>query len=122
MKRILIFSAILLFFASCDRDLAFETITETDPELHVIVSNADGNKVSGATVSVFNSAENRDNDTNQLAASNTDSDGKAIFTEESLKEPGIFYVKVVSGELLVTSETPYILLNDGHTYFNVTVQ
>ncbi len=122
MKNIITLTVIILFFASCERDIVFEVISETPPELHVIVKDADANKVSGAIVTVYKSADDRDNSSGQLASVTTNGDGKAVFTEDNLKEPGIFYLRVESNNLTALESTPYLLLNDGHTYFNVTIQ
>lgn len=122
MKKLIVFAALILVFASCERDLVFDTISVTPPELHVLVSDADGNKLSGATVTIYKSADNATNNTDAIATVSTDIDGKAVFTEEELKEPGIFFVKAESNDISVIKETPYMLLNDGHTYVNITLQ
>ncbi|MBN1986303.1 MAG: hypothetical protein JW761_08365 [Prolixibacteraceae bacterium] len=122
MKKLIVFVALILFFASCERDLVFDTISVTPPELHVLVSDPDGNKLSGATVTIYKSADNATNNTDAIATVSTDTDGKAVFTEEELKEPGIFFVKAETNDISVIKETPYMLLNDGHTYVNIILQ
>lgn len=123
MKKLIAFASIILFFfASCDRDMVFDTISVTPPELHVFVWNANGNAVNGATVTVYKSMDDLNNGTNQLISATTGSDGKAVFTKNDLKEPGKFYVKAVSNDVTANKETPYLLLNDGHTYLNITLQ
>ena len=122
MKKLIAFASIILFFfASCDRDMVFDTISVTPPELHVFVWNASGNAVNGATVTVYKSMDDLNNGTNQLVSVTTGSDGKAVFTKDDLKEPGRFYLKAVSNDLTANKETPYMLLNDGHTYLNITL-
>ncbi len=123
MKKLILFASIILFFfASCDRDMVFDTISVTSPELHVFVRNVDGNAVNGATVTIFKSMDDLTNSSNQIASANTDNEGKAVFTKNELKDPGKFYVKAVSNDLSASKETPYMLLNDGHTYVNITLQ
>lgn len=123
MKKLIVLASIIVFFfASCDREMTFDTISVTPPELHVFVWNANGNAVNGAAVTVFKSMSDLNAGTNQLASSTTSSEGKAVFTKNDLKEPGKFYVKAVSNDLTASKETPYLLLNDGHTYLNITLQ
>lgn len=122
MKKILAFAAIILFFASCERDLVFDTITETPPELHVFVYNSEGNKLSGTMVSVYKSEEDANSSNNTVASKSTDNDGKAVFAENELVDPGVFYVKATTNDASVVVETPYLLLNDGQTYLNITLQ
>lgn len=122
MKKLIAFASIILFFfASCDRDMVFDTISVTPPELHVFVWNASEDAVNGATVTVYKSMDDLNNGTNQLVSVTTGSDGKAVFTKDDLKEPGRFYLKAVSNDLTANKETPYMLLNDGHTYLNITL-
>ncbi len=122
MKKIVVFAAITLFFASCERDLVFETISVTPPELHVMVWNVDGNAVNGAIVSVFKSMDDLNAGTNQLASGTTNNEGKAVFTKEDLIDPGKFYVEATLNDLEASKETPFLLLNDGHTYLNLTLE
>lgn len=122
MKKLIAFASIILFFlASCDRDMVFDTISVTPPELHVFVWSANGNAVNGATVTVYKSMDDLNNGANQLSSATTGSEGKAVFTKDNLKEPGRFYVKAVSNDLTANKETPFMLLNDGHTYLNITL-
>ncbi len=122
MKKIIAFTAIILFFASCDRSFEFDTISVTSPELHVFVTDAGGSKLSGATVTIYKSMDSATQGSNPLASESTDNEGKAVFTEEDLADPGKFFVKAEKNGVSTIKETPYLLLNDGHTYFNITIQ
>lgn len=122
MKNIFYLGLLFLIITSCDRTFENEIITVTTPELHVFVWDTEGNAVEGANVTLFKSNDDLNNDENQVASGATDNEGKIIFTEENLKEPGKFFVKVINNDLTVTKETPYLLLNDGHTYLNITLQ
>lgn len=122
MNRLIAFAAVILMLMSCERDMVFDTISVTEPELHVIVKDVDGNTLSGVAVSIYKTMDDLNNGTGVLGTSSTDNNGKAVFTESQLEEPGKFYVKAESNSLTASAETPYLLLNDGHTYFNITLQ
>ena len=126
MKKIL-YIAMLFVFAlfSCERTYETEIKTNTPPELHVIAQNPDGDPIDGASVNLYSSEEDYTNDTNVLSSKTTDGDGKAIFTESDLADPGVYYVRATSGALnndASETATPYLLLNDGHTYFYTTIE
>ncbi len=126
--RKLIYIPILLFvFAlfSCDRTFDTDIESKTPPELHVIVQDVDETPLEGADVSIYNDEEDYTDESNELSTKTTNDEGKVIFTKDDLEEPGIFYVRATY-ETLDNSgsniETPYLLLNDGHTYFYTTVE
>lgn len=125
MKNIGFFIGMLLFvFSACERELENDILTETPPELHVIVRDSDNNRVDGVQVKLFNNSENFESLSGAIASKTTGSDGKAIFTEQDLGSPGIFFIDARKGDMTnaaSTTQTPYILLNDGQTYFYTTI-
>jgi len=126
MKKIAFFISILLFtFAGCDREFENEVLDITPPELHVIVRDANGARVSAAQVRVFNSQENYENLSGEIATGTTDSNGLVVFSKQDLVNPGIFYVdarKESLSNVETTFRTRYLLLNDGQTHFFTTIQ
>jgi 5-hydroxyisourate hydrolase-like protein (transthyretin family) len=119
--------SMLLAFAlfSCEREFENDIVSTTPPELHVITQNADGDPVEGADVTLYTSEEDYNNETNALATQTTNAEGKAVFTESELTDPGVYYVRAVDGALNNSGSetaTPYLLLNDGHTYFYTTLE
>ena len=110
---------------SCERTFETEIETTTPPELHVITENSAGDPISGANVSLYTTEEDYINETNVLSTKSTNGEGKAIFTESDLAEPGVYYVRASSGALnndASQTSTPYLLLNDGHTFFYTTIE
>jgi hypothetical protein len=126
MKNIIYYFSILIFITvSCDRVFENEVETTTPPELHVIVEDANDEKVSGATIELFGNQEDFDNKSSVIATKTTDMEGKAIFTESELDEPGIYYVhaeKDGATNAASSTSTPYLLLNDGHTFFFTSIE
>ena len=121
MKKLFLFLvAASLLSQACERDLAFETISITDPGLEVQVEGiAEGTnypKIEGAMVEVLNSAGQ------SLATATTNANGRVLFTQEQLKEKGVFTVKAQKDALSGEGTTPYLLLNDGVTLFTLTIQ
>jgi hypothetical protein len=117
---LLVFSA-----ASCDRVFENDVKTVTSPELHVIVKDTNDEKVGGVTVDLYNNLEDFDNKTNSIATKTTDTEGKSIFTASELAEPGIFYVHAEKNGVTNSASntaTPYLLLNDGHTFFFTVIE
>ena len=124
MRLLSTFSLLLLsatLVAGCDRAFTADIESETPPELHVFVRNAEGAPVAGADVSLFRSAEDSAAGTNAFHTAASDGEGRVVATAEDLGEPGVVYVSAASGELRGQGATPYVLLTDGITYFNVTV-
>jgi hypothetical protein len=126
MKKFVFSIAILLLiFAGCDREFENDVISITPPELHVVVRDSNVARVEGAQVELFNTQAAYDSRTGAIASKTTGSDGKAVFTKEELRDPGMFYVAVSKdGETNAGTEfrTPFLLLTDGHTHFFVTIQ
>lgn len=117
---ILLLTAVLV--TGCDRAFTPDIDSETPPELHVFVRNADGDAVSGATVNLFRTAADRDAGTSAIHTGTTDSQGKVVATAADLGQPGVVYVSASSGEMSGEGATPYLLLTDGITYYYVTVE
>ena len=129
MKRILLVAAFLSLFASCKRDIAYDTVSVTEPSLTVIVETKTGigsaityAKVNGAEVKLYNNQADFDNDTTPFRSKTTDQDGKAVFSKSDLVTKGVFYVRAISDTLSGTATTPYMLLNDGETYLHIELK
>ncbi|MFC4873014.1 hypothetical protein [Negadavirga shengliensis] len=112
---VLVLSLISLF--ACDRTFDMETISVTPPELHIYVTES-GSPISGATVNLYKNASDRENGTNAVTKS-ADGLGLAIFEMSELAEPGVFFLSAEFEGTVVEAETPYLLLNDGHTRFEI---
>ena len=124
MSSILTFLTALLLLA-CDRTIEEEIISITPPELHVIVSNEKKEKLEGVSISIYRSREDYENRQNELSSKRTDEQGKSKFTKEELQQAGSFCVRAEKGQLTNEEgsvETPYLLLNDGHTCFFIEVK
>jgi hypothetical protein len=106
----------------CDRTFTTEVDGVTPPELHVIVKDAQGARVQGATVSIFSSQASLEAGTNAIKTGQTDTEGKVVATASDLKNPGEFFVRAQRDGLTATAKTPYLLLTDGHTYFTLKLQ
>lgn len=122
MKQIILFTAFVLLFAACERDMVFDTISETEPSLTVVVetktvsgSTTTYTKVGGAEVKLYNKQSDFNAGTTPFKSKTTSADGKVVFTKADLAQKGIFYVRATSGSLTGTGTTPYLLLNDGET-------
>jgi hypothetical protein len=126
MKKIAFFISILLFtFAACDREFENEVLDITPPELHVIVRDANGARVSAAQVRVYNSQASFESLSGEIATGTTDGNGLVVFTKQDLVNPGIFFVDARKDGLsntATTFRTRYLLLNDGQTHFFTTIQ
>jgi hypothetical protein len=123
--RLLFLLPLLLLTAAlitgCDRAFTPDIESETPPELHVFVRNAGGTAVSGATVGLYRSAENRDAGTNAFFTGTSDSEGRLVATATDIGTPGVVYVHATSGNAVGSGATPYLLLTDGITYYYLTV-
>ena len=126
MKNLIyLFLLVTLAFSGCDRVFENDVLSETPPELHVIVDDSDNEKVQGADVTLFGNQEDYDNKANALISKTTDQDGKAVFTKTELAEPGIFFVHVEKDGITnehTSVQTKYLLLNDGHTLFFTKIE
>jgi hypothetical protein len=107
----------LISFFGCDRTFDMETISVTPPELHIYVTGS-GGPISGATVNLYKNASDRENGTNAITKS-ADGLGLAIFEMAELADPGVFYLSAEFEGTVVEADTPYLLLNDGHTRFEI---
>ena len=128
MKQFILFAAFVLIFSSCKRDLVFDTTSVTEPSLTVVVetktvsgSLTTYTKVNGAVVKLYNKQADFDSNATPFKSKSTGSDGKAIFTKTELGNKGVFYVKVTSGTLSGSGNTPYMLLNDGETLLPIAL-
>lgn len=123
----ILFVALVVLFSSCDRSGVFEDFETDIPWDFHVVAVTDENRVqivSGATVEVYQTKEDRDNGTNVFLSGQTNDKGEAIFSlkdfdkqnkgPESVK--GIYYLKVYKGNLLKSDLTRYLLMNSGSTY------
>lgn len=123
----ILFVALVVLFSSCDRSGVFEDFETDIPWDFHVVAVMDENRVqivSGATVEVYQTKEDRDNGTNVFLSGQTNDKGEAIFSlkdfdkqnkgPESVK--GIYYLKVYKGNLLKSDLTRYLLMNSGSTY------
>lgn len=124
MKLLSTFSILLLTAAlvtGCDRAFTPDIESETPPELHVFVRDGNGGAVSGATVSLYRTAADRDAGTSAFVTGTSDNDGRVVATAAEIGEPGVVYVRATSGDASGTGATPYLLLTDGVTYYHLTV-
>ena len=128
-----LFAALIVLFASCDRSGVFEEIDTDIPWDFHVVAVMDENMtqvVSGATVEVYKTKEDRDSGTNIYLSGQTNEKGEAVFSlkdfdkqnkgPESVK--GIYYLKVYKGNLMKSDLTRYLLMNSGSTYQWVVLQ
>lgn len=128
MKQIILFAAFVFLFASCERDIEFDTTSVTEPSLTVVVetktvsgTTTTFTKVNGAEVKLYNNQADFNANAAPFKSKTTGQDGKAIFTKADLVQKGVFFVNVTSGTLAGTGTTPYLLLNDGETYLYIAL-
>lgn len=116
---------IIISITACERQYLNDITSETLPELHVIVKDTNNLKVSNATVRLFTSETDFNDNSGHIADSQTNFEGVAIFTKSQLRDPGIFYIYVSKdnrNNINSNTVTPYILLNDGHTLFYTKIE
>lgn len=117
----------VLLFTSCDRSGIFEEFDKEIPWNFCVVAVMDENHVnviSGATVEIYLTKEDRDNSRNVYLSKITNDKGEALFSladfdkmnngPEEVK--GIYYLKVFKGKMVKTDLTRYLLMNSGTTY------
>lgn len=114
--------AVSLFFTACDRELESDIISRTPPALQVNVTDAANKPFPSATVRLYRDEAAWTSEGTANATRQTGANGSLQFTQEELANPGFFYLITTSGSLKVKSKTPYLLLNDGVTYFNVVLK
>lgn len=117
--------AVIFLLSSCKKDgTTYNVLNPVAPEFHVVVVTDDNNvdKVADATVTLYKTQDDMDNNTNVFLTKQTDSNGEAVFTKDELKDPGVYYVQASKGTLSGTKESLYLLLNDGKNYLFVKIQ
>lgn len=134
MKATRLLTCILLsiFLFSCDRSGIFEEFQKSIPwEFHLQVFSDDNQTqpVSDATVKIFKTQADRDNNTNVFLSGTTGADGKTIFTFKDFqpdldaeKSKGIYYLRIEKDDLTVLDITRYLLMNDGHTHHFIVLK
>lgn len=116
---------IIFLFSACKKDgTSYNVVNRTSPEFHVVVVTDDNNvdKVADATVNLYKTQEDLDNNTSVFLTKQTESNGEAVFTKDELKDPGVYYVRASKDALSGTKESRYLLLNDGANYLFVKMQ
>ena len=121
IKQSILLLCCVLFFGSCEREMTTEIISTTPPELHVIVhKGADKTvRVEGATVKLYATAEDRTADKNLISSAVTNSAGEAIFTQDKFRK-GTLFLSATKDTVTILATTPYLLQNDGITFFWVS--
>lgn len=114
--------SVSVFLTACDRDLETEIVSKTPPALQVNVKDAAGQPFPSATVRLYSDEATWTSEGAAKATKQTGADGSLVFTQEELANPGYYYLITTSGSLKVKSKTPYLLLNDGVTHFNVVLK
>ena len=89
-KYIYVIAAMAIVFQACEREIEYDIISVTPPELHVFVENVNGERVANASVSIYDSEEDMVAGTGAIVTKTTDQNGLAITTEEELGQTGIF--------------------------------
>ena len=114
-------------FCSCDRSGRFEFLEREIPWNFCVAEVSDENMtqpVEGATVKIYRTESDRDEDRNVFLTKNSDSKGEALFTfdefnkggegAEALK--GWYYITVTKDSKTAKAVTYYLLMNSGTTY------
>lgn len=125
MKRSFFAILILLitgFLTSCKREIHTDIISTTAPALQVNVKNAAGTAFQGVTVNLYTDEATWTAEGTPAAKGQTDANGSVVFTQAQLKTPGNFYIIATQGSLKAKAKTPYLLLNDGKTNFNLSLK
>lgn len=116
IKNVLILSMVAmvgLTMTSCfeEKDLTGPIV---DPQLNLTVLDANGDPVSGATVDLFANKDDYRKFNNVLGSATTDANGVVTFDKATMKESGLFYFSVKSGD----DRNWYNLVNKGLTVSN----
>ena len=114
--------AFSLALTSCERELESEIVSTTPPALQVNVKDAANQPFAGATVQLYADETAWTNEATPMLSKQTAADGSIVFTRQELGNPGFFYLIATDGTLKVKQKTPYLLLTDGKTYFNVVLK
>lgn len=80
--------AIAIAFGGCERDIVLDFVGATTPSLKIAVSDVNGNPVTGATVSLFNSLDGYITEQGALSSATTDGSGEVVFDQSTLAERG----------------------------------
>lgn len=126
--NILLAALIVILCSSCDRSGIFEEFEKNTPwDFHIVVVADDEDytqTISGATVELYQSSEDRDAGINVYLSGQTDDKGEVVFSladfdkqnegPEAVK--GIYYLKVYKDGLTKDDLTRYLLMNSGSTY------
>ena len=110
---------------SCKKDgTTYEVVNPVAPEFHVVVVTDDNNvdKVPDATVTLYKTQDDLENNSNVFLTKKTESNGEAVFAKDELKDPGVYYVRASKNTMIGTKESQYLLLNDGKNYLFVKIQ
>jgi len=110
---------------SCKKDgTTYEVVNPVAPEFHVLVVTDDNNvdKVPDATVTLYKTQDDLENNSNVFLTKKTESNGEAVFAKDELKDPGVYYVRASKNTMIGTKESQYLLLNDGKNYLFVKIQ
>lgn len=118
---------IVLLCASCDRSGVFEEFDKDIAwDFHLVVVSDENHTqpVSGASVELYQTSEDRDSGVNVYLSGQTDAKGEVVFSlkdfDKQNKGPeevkGIYYIKVSKGDQVMTDLTRYLLMNSGSTY------
>ena len=115
----------VFLLSSCKKDgTTYEVVKPVAPEFHVVVVTDDNNvdKVPDATVTLYKTQDDLENNSNVFLTKQTESNGEAVFTKDELKDPGVYYVRASKNTMTGTKESQYLLLNDGENYLFVKIQ
>ncbi len=124
INKILILCLIVIAAGStsCERELDMPIVNSMPPALQVVVKDATNAPVAGANVNLYRDKTAWENEGDPLSSGQTSNEGVFVFSKEVLKDPGIFYLITQKDGMKVKSTTPYLILNDGKTYFNVVLK
>jgi hypothetical protein len=121
-----IYSSIIIVVAlalsSCERELEADIVSVTPPSLEVVVRNDANAGIANADVMLYTDEAEWNAEGAPLLTKQTNGEGRVMFTQEELKEPGFFYLIATNGALKAKAKTKYILLTDGKTIFEVILK
>lgn len=121
----LCFLSFFILIVACKKNgTTHNVINSTSPELHVVVVTDDNHveKVADATVTLYKTQEDLDNNTNVYLAKKSGSNGEAVFTKDELKDQGIYFAKAEKIPMSGSKASQYLLLNDGINYLYVKIE
>lgn len=132
-----VYKLFVLLFAllpiSCDRSGIWEEYQKDVPWNFCVAVYSDQNRtepISGATVEIYKTKDDRDNGRNVFLSKQTEVNGEALFTfaefnsskqgAEALK--GNYYLRIRKGSITKNETTRYLLMNSGTTYHWIVLQ